>query len=137
MGPNTQFRTTEADSSDADIIDNTISNAINDNGEDGILVGRNSGVDLGRATGTDLDQLPNSTTVNNTGFGIRCLINSYADGRQEPLTVAPARKAFLLGVSIAWIRKQGQRKTLDSRECILEAQSVRDHWLTNRTTTEN
>ena len=89
-----------ADSSSADIIDNTISNntangvfidhvshalvasnRINGNGEDGIAVGRNSGVDLGRATGTDLDELPNSTTANNTGFGISCFINSYADGR--------------------------------------------------------
>jgi parallel beta-helix repeat protein len=89
-----------AGSSSADIVDNTISNnsesgvrvvevsqaliasnTIDGNLEDGVTVGQNSGVNLGRATGTDLDDLPNSTGVNNTDFGIRCFINSYAVGR--------------------------------------------------------
>jgi len=106
-----------ADSSDADIVDNVIinntesgvfvdhvshanvaSNTINSNGADGIAVGRNSGVDLGRATGTDIDELPNSTTANNTGFGIRCFINSYADGRLGSLNGnAGAKSAFMGG----------------------------------------
>ncbi len=105
-----------ADSSSADIIQNTISNntengvfvdrvshaliasnTINDNGEDGIAVGRNSGVDLGRPTGTELDELPNSTTANNTGFGIRCFINSYADGRLGTLNGDAGAESFPAG----------------------------------------
>ena len=105
-----------ADSSSADVIDNTISNntengvfidrvshalvasnRINENGEDGVTVGRNSGVDLGRATGTDLDELPNSTSVNNTDFGIRCFINSYADGRLGTLNGNSGATSFPAG----------------------------------------
>lgn len=56
-------------------------NNINGNGSHGVEVGQNSGVNLGRDTGTNISDLPNSTTANNGGFGIRCFINSYADGR--------------------------------------------------------
>jgi parallel beta-helix repeat protein len=64
--------------SHADIADNTIDGNV----EHGINVGRNSGVDLGKDTGSTIFDLPNSTTVNNTLFGINCFINSYLDGRQ-------------------------------------------------------
>jgi hypothetical protein len=45
------------------------------------LVNRNSGVNLGEDTGTGIFDSPNSTNVNNSGFGLRCAISSYADGR--------------------------------------------------------
>ncbi len=64
--------------SHADVSDNNISA----NGGDGITVGQNSGVNLGNDTGATMFDLPNATTTpNNSGFGIRCFINSYADGR--------------------------------------------------------
>ncbi len=100
-------------SSSADITDNTISNntragvqvaeashariasnTINGNGEHGINVGENSGVNLGEDTGTELDESPNSTTANNTGFGINCFINSYANGRLGTLNGASGAKSF-------------------------------------------
>jgi len=103
-------------SSNADIVNNTISNntesgvrvvevshaliasnTIDGNLEDGITVGQNSGVNLGRATGTDLDELPNSTSVNNTDFGIRCFINSYADGRLGTLNGNSGATSFPAG----------------------------------------
>ncbi|MBI2985301.1 MAG: right-handed parallel beta-helix repeat-containing protein, partial [Deltaproteobacteria bacterium] len=61
------------------------SNAINGNAGDGVLVIRNSGVNLGEDAGTGIFDSPNITTVNNGGFGIRCRINSYADGRRGSL----------------------------------------------------
>lgn len=121
VGPNTIQNNGDngvrvADSSDADIIDNTISNntrsgvfvdrvshalvasnRINGNGEDGIAVGRNSGVTLGQPTGTDIDELPNNTTANNTNFGIRCFINSYADGRLGTLNGTTGAKSTFAG----------------------------------------
>lgn len=79
-------------SSSAQIFENTISNnttwgvhvsrlshaniggnAIDGNGLDGIFVVKNSGVDLE-------ERGPNTTTVDNGGFGIRCVIDSYASG---------------------------------------------------------
>jgi parallel beta-helix repeat protein len=109
-----------ADSSDADIVENTISgnqdhgilvdtvshaliasNTINANGQDGVRVGRNSGVNLGRTTtatsgvcGVALDDAPNTTTTNNTGFGIGCFINSYADGCLSTLNGSGGQKNF-------------------------------------------
>lgn len=121
VGPNTiqnngQNGVRVAGSSSADIVDNTISNntesgvrvvevsqaliasnTIDGNLEDGITVGQNSGVNLGRATGTDLDELPNSTSVNNTDFGIRCFINSYADGRLGTLNGNSGATSFPAG----------------------------------------
>jgi parallel beta-helix repeat protein len=61
------------------------SNDINSNTGNGINVTENSGVNLGADSGTELDQLPNNTTANNTGFGINCGSNSYANGRQGTL----------------------------------------------------
>ena len=57
------------------------SNTIDSNGGDGVFVFRNSGVDLGDDAGSGIFDLPNTTNVNNVGFGIRCAINSYGDGR--------------------------------------------------------
>jgi len=64
------------------------SNTINANGANGINFGRNSGVDLGADTGTGIFELPNSTTVNNVEFGLRCFLNSYADRRLGTLNGA-------------------------------------------------
>lgn len=50
---------------------NVSSNTVNSNGGDGIFVAENSGVNIDGA---------NSTTSNNTGFGLRCLRGSYASG---------------------------------------------------------
>ena len=65
--------------SQADISKNVIDN----NSGDGITVGRNSGVNLGSDLGDGIFDAPNDTTVGqeNTGNGIRCFLNSYADGR--------------------------------------------------------
>ncbi len=75
------------------------SNTIDGNTGDGILVGRNSGVDLGRDTGDTIFDLPNSTTIGseNGGFGIRCFINSYMDGRQGTLNGASGDVNFTGG----------------------------------------
>ncbi len=50
---------------------NVSSNTINSNGGDGIFVVENSGTNIDAA---------NSTTSNNTGFGLRCVRGSYASG---------------------------------------------------------
>ena len=76
--------------SDADIRGNTI----NSNGRDGIFVTKNSTVSLGSATGSGLFQLPNTTGAPNSGFGIRCAINSSADGRLGTLNGSKGAKDF-------------------------------------------
>jgi parallel beta-helix repeat protein len=73
------------------------SNTINGNGNNGIHFGRNSGVDLGADTGTSIFESPNSTTVNNVGFGIRCFINSYVDRRLGTLNGTLGPKEILAG----------------------------------------
>lgn len=71
------------------------SNTINNNGGDGIFVSQNSGVNLGRDTTQDpLSDDPNITTVNNVGRGIRCRINSYADGRLGTLNGNDGQTSF-------------------------------------------
>lgn len=65
--------------SHADVGDNTI----NANGGDGVFVSENSGANLGQ-TGIVFDG-SNTTTVNNTGFGLECAINSYARGSRGTL----------------------------------------------------
>jgi parallel beta-helix repeat protein len=76
--------------SNADIHGNTI----NSNGRDGIFVTKNSTVSLGSATGSGLFQLPNTTGAPNSGFGIRCSINSSADGRLGILNGSKGAKDF-------------------------------------------
>lgn len=71
------------------------SNTINGNSEHGIFVTQNSGVNLGRDTGAGIFDAPNSTTANNILNGIRCLLNSYADGRLGSLNGAAGAKNFL------------------------------------------
>jgi hypothetical protein len=56
-------------------------NVINGNGQDGIFITQNSGVNLGTDSGSTIYDLPNSTTVNNAGYGLRCTLAAYADGR--------------------------------------------------------
>lgn len=63
------------------------SNNIDGNGNDGILVNQNSAAVLGADTTEDpIADNPNNTTVNNNGFGIRCVTNSSVDGRRGTLT---------------------------------------------------
>jgi len=76
--------------SSAEIGNNTISG----NGGDGILVVGNSTVVLGSDTGSGLFQLPNTTGAANSGFGIRCSINSSADGRLGTLIGSKGAKDF-------------------------------------------
>jgi parallel beta-helix repeat protein len=70
------------------------SNTIDSNGGDGVFVFRNSGVNLGEDTGSGIFDSPNTTNVNNTGFGIRCAINSYGDGRLGTLNGASGAVSF-------------------------------------------
>jgi parallel beta-helix repeat protein len=65
------------ESSSAQISDNTV----NGNGQNGILVAQGSGVLLGADTGNTIFTRPNTTTINNVGFGIRCQVAGFADGR--------------------------------------------------------
>jgi parallel beta-helix repeat protein len=73
------------------------SNTIDSNGGDGVFVFRNSGVNLGEDTGSGIFDSPNTTNVNNTGFGVRCAINSYADGRRGTLNGASGAFSFPTG----------------------------------------
>jgi parallel beta-helix repeat protein len=70
------------------------SNTIDSNGGDGVFVFRNSGVNLGEDTGSGIFDSPNTTNVNNGGFGIRCAINSYGDGRIGTLNGASGAISF-------------------------------------------
>jgi parallel beta-helix repeat protein len=70
------------------------SNNIDSNGGDGVFVLRNSGVNLGEDTGSGIFDAPNTTSVNNGGFGIRCVINSYGDGRIGTLNGASGAVSF-------------------------------------------
>ncbi len=60
---------------------NISSNTINGNGADGIFVSRGCGANLGQPTGGGILMLPNSTTVNNHGFGVLCDVGGWVDGR--------------------------------------------------------
>ena len=59
-------------------------NAMNSNGGNGIFVRENSGVNLGQP-GVAFTVGANTTAANNTGFGLRCDINSYARGLRGTL----------------------------------------------------
>jgi glucose/arabinose dehydrogenase len=56
-------------------------NLIEFNTNDGIVVFENSAVRLGEDSGSGLFDLPNDSTVENTGFGIRCLSGGAVTGR--------------------------------------------------------
>jgi parallel beta-helix repeat protein len=66
-----------AQASQADIALNTI----NGNSENGILVVQNSMIKLGSDTGDGIDDIPNTTTVKNTKFGLKCGLGAVLDGR--------------------------------------------------------
>jgi parallel beta-helix repeat protein len=98
--------------SHADVAKNLINgNGTGGSGGDGIAVGQNSGVNLGSDTTVTFLDEPNTTTVNNGvgaggGFGIRCFINSYADGRQgtlNPLNGVSGATSFGASCSISLI----------------------------------
>lgn len=63
-------------------------NTINANGQSGILVTGNSGVKLGHHND------PNTTTINNGGHGIRCRVNSSAEGRRGSLNGTLGARSF-------------------------------------------
>lgn len=69
-------------------------NTLNENGQHGIRVVGNSGVNLGADTGTRMVDLPNATTTNNGGFGIRCEVGGFADGRLGSLNGGSGAKDF-------------------------------------------
>lgn len=69
-------------------------NTINGNGGDGIFMVGNSTVNLGNDTGNDFRRLPNTSDAPNGGFGIRCSINSSADGRLATLNGSKGSKDF-------------------------------------------
>jgi parallel beta-helix repeat protein len=69
------------------------SNAIDANGLNGVFVTQNSGVHLGTPTGNGLLNRANSTTVNNTGFGVQCSVGAYMLGRLGTLNGVAGSKA--------------------------------------------
>ncbi len=66
--------------SQADIANNTINNNGTLDGGHGINVGHNSGVQLGEDNPTTIFDQPNTTTVNNAGYGINCGLGAYVRG---------------------------------------------------------
>ena len=70
-------------------------NAINGNGRDGIVVSGNSGVTI--ASGPGIFNKPNSTSTNNSGFGIRCEVGGYVAGRIGTLNGNTGVKDFSAG----------------------------------------
>ena len=56
-------------------------NSINGNGQNGIFVSENSGVNLGSDTGSGIFDAPNTTAVNNGRNGINCRVGGYGNGR--------------------------------------------------------
>jgi parallel beta-helix repeat protein len=73
---------------------NISNNVINGNAGDGIHVASNAGINLGADTGATIFDLPNSTTTNNAGFGVRCANNSYANGRTGALAGNSGQASF-------------------------------------------
>ena len=63
--------------SQADLSDNKIDG----NGANGVQVMQGSGVNLGEDAGNTLLTKPNSTTIPNGQFGVRCALGGYTDGR--------------------------------------------------------
>lgn len=69
-------------------------NVIDNNTGDGVFVNQNSGVNLGNDSGSTPQDQANNTITNNAGFGIRCLNNSSADGRQGTLNGNSGAQSF-------------------------------------------
>jgi len=70
------------------------SNMIDSNGMNGIDVSKNSAVQLGSDRGTGILQAPNTTSASNTGVGIKCAIQSSADGRLGTINGKSGAKDF-------------------------------------------
>ncbi len=70
------------------------SNSISGNGGDGIDVEGGSAVELGEDSGTSIYESANTTTTNNTGFGIKCSNGGVADGRLGTLTGTGGATSF-------------------------------------------
>jgi parallel beta-helix repeat protein len=81
------------ESSSAQISDNTV----NGNGMNGILVVQGSGVLLGGTAGSTIFTRPNTTTINNGAFGIRCQIAGFTDGRLGSLNGANGAESHVEG----------------------------------------
>jgi parallel beta-helix repeat protein len=88
------------ESSSAQISDNVI----NANGMNGILAAQGSGVLLGTDAGSTIFTRPNTTTVTNIAFGIRCQVAGYADGRLGSLNGASGADTYLEGCVPSLIR---------------------------------
>jgi len=76
--------------SQADIADNVIEN----NGGDGIGIAENAFVQLGEDAGTSIYELPNTSTITNAGFGIKCTTAGMADGRIGSLNGSSGAMSF-------------------------------------------
>ncbi len=70
------------------------SSAIDGNGMSGIAVSQNSSVQLGADKGTGIFASANTTTSENSEAGIKCTINSSADGRIGTLNGKNGAKDF-------------------------------------------
>jgi hypothetical protein len=71
---------------------------ITGNAGDGILGMRNAGLDIGTdATGATPNFDDNTNTGTNTGWGVRCTIDGFVDGRLGTLTGAAGGKMFAEG----------------------------------------
>jgi parallel beta-helix repeat protein len=81
------------ESSSAQISDNTV----NGNVMNGILVTQGSGVLLGADTGNTIFTRPNTTTINNGAFGIRCQVAAHADGRLGTLNGTSGPENYIEG----------------------------------------
>ena len=68
------------------------SNRIDRNASDGVLVTQNSDVQLGGEP--SILNLPNETTIPNGGVGLRCSLNSSADGSLGTLTGVQGVRRF-------------------------------------------
>jgi parallel beta-helix repeat protein len=88
------------ESSSAHISDNIV----NANGQNGILVDQGSGVYLGTDMGDTIYSRPNTTTTNNSGFGIRCRLGGFADGRLGSLNGNSGPEDYLEGCIPSLIR---------------------------------
>lgn len=88
------------ESSSAQVSDNVI----NANGVNGVLVAQGSGVLLGTDAGNTIFTRPNTTTVNNAAFGIRCQVAGYADGRLGSLNGVSGTDTYLEGCVPSLIR---------------------------------
>ena len=81
------------ESSSAQVSDNLL----NGNRANGIFVAQGSGVLLGADTGNTIFTRPNTTTINNAGFGLRCQVAAHADGRIGTLNGVSGPTSFVEG----------------------------------------